>query len=56
MEIEVPTYRVTHYDPVQNDEGSLANIDLVEEKRKQTQIKEEAYKWKMVNSYNKKLK
>lgn len=52
----VPTYRINHHDPARNNEGLLANLDLLEEKRDQARIKEEAYKRSMVKSYNKRVK
>ena len=33
IELRLPTYRINHHDPAQNDEGLFANLDLLEEKR-----------------------
>lgn len=56
IELGIPTYRINHHSPAQNDVDLLANLNILRKKKKQARIKEEAYKRSMAKSYNKKVK
>ncbi|GJV84900.1 reverse transcriptase domain-containing protein, partial [Tanacetum coccineum] len=53
-EIGMPTMRTTKVDMVQNDEALEINLDLLEERREQTAIREAKSKEKMEKYYNSK--
>ncbi|GKE49268.1 reverse transcriptase domain-containing protein, partial [Tanacetum coccineum] len=55
-EIGMPTLRTTEIDTVQNEEALKLNLDLLEEKREQTAIREARSKEKMEKCYNSKVR
>ncbi|GKC88458.1 reverse transcriptase domain-containing protein [Tanacetum coccineum] len=55
-EIGMPTLRTTEVDMVQNNEALGINLDLLEEKREQTAIREAKSKAKMEKYYNSKVR
>ncbi|GJZ17693.1 retrovirus-related pol polyprotein from transposon TNT 1-94 [Tanacetum coccineum] len=55
-EIGMPTLRTTKIDTVQNEEALKLNLDLLEEKREQTAIREARSKAKMEKYYNSKVR
>ncbi|GJS99663.1 reverse transcriptase domain-containing protein [Tanacetum coccineum] len=52
MEIRMPTYRTAVVDVVHNDEELRLNLDLLEERRERTAIREAKAKLKMTKYYN----
>nr|GEX95517.1 hypothetical protein [Tanacetum cinerariifolium] len=52
VEIEMPTYRTTVVDTIHNDEELRLNLDLLEERRERTAIREANAKLKMTKYYN----
>ncbi|GJZ31906.1 reverse transcriptase domain-containing protein [Tanacetum coccineum] len=55
-EIGMPTLRNTEIDMVQNDEALKLNLDLLEEKKEQTAIREARSKAKIEKYYNSKVR
>ncbi|GJZ58649.1 hypothetical protein Tco_0614465 [Tanacetum coccineum] len=55
-EIGMPTLRTAEVDLVQNNEALEINLDLLEEKREQTAIREAKSKAKMEKYYNSKVR
>ncbi|GJV88346.1 hypothetical protein Tco_1532284 [Tanacetum coccineum] len=54
-EIGMPTLQTTEVDMVQNDEALKLNLDLLEEKREQTAIRDARSKAKIEKYYNSKV-
>nr|GEZ13277.1 reverse transcriptase domain-containing protein [Tanacetum cinerariifolium] len=55
-EIEMPTYRTTVVDAVNNDEELRLNLDLLEERRELAAINEARSKSKMTKYYNSRVR
>nr|GEX17540.1 reverse transcriptase domain-containing protein [Tanacetum cinerariifolium] len=55
-EIEMPTYRTTAVDVVNNDEELRLNLDLLEERRELTAMSEAKSKSKMLKYYNSRVR
>nr|GEV90881.1 reverse transcriptase domain-containing protein [Tanacetum cinerariifolium] len=55
-EIDMPTLKTTKVDLVQNNKALRINLDLLEEKREQTAIREAKSKAKMEKYYNSKVR
>ncbi|GJS60994.1 reverse transcriptase domain-containing protein [Tanacetum coccineum] len=55
-EISMPTMRTAKVDMVQNDEALEINLDLLEERREQAEIREAKIKAKMEKYYNSKVR
>nr|XP_011463595.1 PREDICTED: uncharacterized protein LOC105351315 [Fragaria vesca subsp. vesca] len=53
VEMEVPSERVTAYDPETNATGLRLNMDLLEERRDRAHLKNVNYKQKVARHYNK---
>ena len=51
-----PTLRIEAYDETKNNDNLLNNLDLLEEKRDRALLRSEAYKQKMSQYYNSKVK
>lgn len=56
VEIREATIRVRRYEKSINDEATSFNFEMIEEKRKATQVQMLKAKNRMINNYNKKVK
>lgn len=54
--MNLPTGRVAHFDEESNDELMRLELDLLEEKRVESQLRLTAYQRKATKYYNKKVK
>ena len=55
-EIEIPSHRVANYDKQENVEALRVELDLAEEKRDRAFVRAVAYKQRVSQYYNKKVK
>nr|GEW57257.1 reverse transcriptase domain-containing protein [Tanacetum cinerariifolium] len=55
-EIEMPTYRTIHFNEAQNKEEMRLNLDLSQERRETTAIREAKYKKMVEQYYNKRVR
>ncbi|GKV29598.1 hypothetical protein SLEP1_g38507 [Rubroshorea leprosula] len=56
IEIEVPSFRVTHFDEERNGQLLRENLDLLDEVREEAQLRTLVYKQKIANFYNKRVR
>ncbi|GKC66597.1 hypothetical protein Tco_1099195 [Tanacetum coccineum] len=54
-EIGMPTYRTIQWNEAQNEEEMRLNLDLIQERRETTAIREAKYKKKVEQYYNKRV-
>ncbi|GJX98768.1 hypothetical protein Tco_0355787 [Tanacetum coccineum] len=55
-EIGMPTYRTIQWNEAQNEEEMRLNLDLIQERRETTAIRETKYKKKVKQYYNKQVR
>ncbi|GJS86015.1 reverse transcriptase domain-containing protein [Tanacetum coccineum] len=55
-EIGMPTYRIIQFNEAQNEEEMRLNLDLIQERRETTAIREAKYKKKVEQYYNKRVR
>ena len=55
MELEVPSHRVTYYDPKTNQNLLLESLDFVDEKREEANLRATAYRHRVARYYNEKV-
>jgi len=56
VELEVPSHRVTYYDPKTNQSLLLESLDKVEEKREEANLRATAHQHRVVRYYNNKVR
>ncbi|KAK3020028.1 hypothetical protein RJ639_004988 [Escallonia herrerae] len=56
IEIGLPSLRLTTYDPVQNEEAFRANLDLLDEQRKQAAMRLAAYQHQVSKFYDQRVR
>ncbi|CAN1285112.1 Transposon Tf2-6 polyprotein [Linum perenne] len=56
VEITIPSVRLNSFDPEENEQSLIHNIDMVEERREMAQLKLIAEKGMLARRYNKKLR
>ncbi|GJW80834.1 hypothetical protein Tco_0144809 [Tanacetum coccineum] len=55
-EVGMPTYRTLLFNKAQNEEEMWLNLDLIQERRETTAVREAKYKNKVEQYYNKRVK
>ena len=55
MELEVPSHRVTHYDPKTNQDLLLESLDFIDEKREEADLRAASYRHRVARYYNRKV-
>ncbi|GKD16976.1 hypothetical protein Tco_1206134, partial [Tanacetum coccineum] len=53
VEIGMPTYRIIQFNEAHNDQARRLDLDLIQERRETTDIREAKYKKKVEQYYNK---
>ena len=56
MELEVPSYRITYYDPESNQDLLLESLDFIDEKREEANLRAAAYRHRVAQYYNEKVR
>lgn len=56
VEIGMPSFRTEHYDPTKNEGELRLNLDLLEEKREQAQLRLATYQQRIARYYNRRVK
>jgi hypothetical protein len=56
VEICVPSHRVEHFRSEENEEALRSNLDLIEERRVESNLKQAAYKAVVEGYYNRKVR
>ncbi|GKV01291.1 hypothetical protein SLEP1_g13856 [Rubroshorea leprosula] len=56
VEIGVPSLRVSHFEPIQNERLLRENLDFLDEVREQSRLRTLAYKQRIANLYNKRVR
>ena len=55
MELEVPSHRVTYYDPVSNQD-LLLELDFINEKHEEANLRAAAYRHRVARYYSEKVR
>ncbi|GKV05317.1 hypothetical protein SLEP1_g17345 [Rubroshorea leprosula] len=56
VEIGVPSLRISHFEPAQNERLLRENLNFLDEVREQSQLRTLAYKQRIANLYNKRVR
>ncbi|GKV27692.1 hypothetical protein SLEP1_g36830 [Rubroshorea leprosula] len=56
VEIGVPSLRISHFEPAQNERLLRENLDFLDEVREQSRLRTLAYKQRIANLYNKRVR
>ena len=56
IELEVPSHRVTYYDPKTNQNLLLESLDFVDEKREEADLRAAFHRLRVARYYNKKVR
>ncbi|GKV12104.1 hypothetical protein SLEP1_g23299, partial [Rubroshorea leprosula] len=56
VEIGVPSLRISHFEPAQNERLLRENLDLLDEVREQSRLRTLTYKQRIANLYNKRVR
>jgi hypothetical protein len=55
VELEVPSHRVTYYDPASNQDLLLESLDFIDEKREEADLRAASYRHRVAKYYNGKV-
>lgn len=56
IELEVPSHRVTHYDPRTNEQLLLKSLDMIDEKQTEAKLRAATYRHQVTRYYNTKVR
>ena len=56
IEIRIPSFRTSNFDKKNNEIELRLNLDLLDENREQTEIRQAAYKHQVAKYYNQRVK
>ena len=56
VELEVPSHRITYYDPESNQNLLLESLDFIDEKREEASLRAAVYRHRVTKYYNEKVR